>query len=238
MELYYLGHPLLLMLLLIPVAVLLFISWCRIFTKAGIPWERHFVPFFGAYWTYGVANAGGVFWAQFILGMIPFLSSLAGTYMDETMGCILLIGYLVLHIIYCNKLSSAFGHGGGFTIGLILLNPLFIMILGLGGSTYAYPKKTPASIARRASLVTKPVTTSKPVSAPPAASTPPAASAPQPAKPGKKPEPKRTEPKAVPTASWICYNCNTSNPMTNDCCMKCSILRKHPANTIVRSNPQ
>ena len=34
------------------------------------------------------------------------------------------------------KLSKAFGHGVGFTVGLFFLRPIFLLILGFGGSVY------------------------------------------------------------------------------------------------------
>ena len=230
-------NPILLALLLFTVALLLFISWCRIFAKAGIPWERLFVPFFGTYWTYGVANAGGIFWCNLILSLISFMMPIFGVYMDEGMAIVLLIGYLIIHIIYCVKLSKAFGHGGGFAFGLIVLTPLFLMILGLGSSEYAYPKKTPPHIARAQALrAAKQTPSSRTAIVPPQAPEAPQVSAPASSQP--QPEKKPTAEKAAPTVSWICYNCNTSNAMTSDCCIKCSILKKHPANTIVRSDPQ
>ncbi|MEG2834165.1 MAG: DUF5684 domain-containing protein [Ruthenibacterium sp.] len=42
----------------------------------------------------------------------------------------------------CSCLSSAFGKGNGFAIGLILLNPLFTLMLAFGDAKYqGVPKK-------------------------------------------------------------------------------------------------
>ena len=38
-------------------------------------------------------------------------------------------------------LAKAFGKGAGFTVGLILLNTIFIMILGFGSSSYQLNRK-------------------------------------------------------------------------------------------------
>jgi hypothetical protein len=43
---------------------------------------------------------------------------------------------IVVWIIVAIDLSKAFGHGGGFAVGLILLPPIFLLILGFGSSTY------------------------------------------------------------------------------------------------------
>ena len=43
---------------------------------------------------------------------------------------------IIVWIIIAIDLAKAFGHGTGFTIGLILLPPIFLLILGFGSSTY------------------------------------------------------------------------------------------------------
>ena len=53
----------------------------------------------------------------------------------------------VIEIIYCVRTSNAFGHGVGFTLGLIFLNPLFLLILGFGSSKY--DKKLVASWTKK-----------------------------------------------------------------------------------------
>lgn len=47
-----------------------------------------------------------------------------------------MIAAMVLSIVFYHKLSKAFGHGIGFTLGLIFLNPIFMLILAFGGSQY------------------------------------------------------------------------------------------------------
>lgn len=47
------------------------------------------------------------------------------------------VNFVVLIIIY-NELSKAFGHGVGFTLGLIFFSFLFMLILGLDSSKYLY----------------------------------------------------------------------------------------------------
>jgi hypothetical protein len=53
-----------------------------------------------------------------------------------------LIGWiplLIISIIVLNDVSKSFGHGGGFTVGLVLLSVIFWYILWLGSSTYRGP---------------------------------------------------------------------------------------------------
>jgi len=71
-------------------------------------------------------------WAWFLLlGLIPYVGSLA---------------LLVISIIVLNDVSKSFGHGGGFTVGLVLLSIIFWFILWLGKSQYLGPKG-PAAMA-------------------------------------------------------------------------------------------
>jgi len=64
-------------------------------------------------------------WAWFLLLVfIPFVGS---------------IGLLVVSIIVLNDVSKSFGHGPGFTVGLVLLSVIFWYILWLGQSTYRGP---------------------------------------------------------------------------------------------------
>ena len=46
---------------------------------------------------------------------------------------------IIVSIIVCIKLARAFGKGGGFAAGLILLPFVFIPILGFGSATYLGP---------------------------------------------------------------------------------------------------
>jgi hypothetical protein len=46
-----------------------------------------------------------------------------------------LVNIIILFIIYI-ELAKVFGKGTGFGIGLILLSPIFIMILGFGDAKY------------------------------------------------------------------------------------------------------
>lgn len=71
-------------------------------------------------------------WAWFLLlALIPYLGSLA---------------LLVIAIIVLNDVSKSFGHGAGFTVGLVLLSVIFWAILWLGKSKYLGPKG-PAGLA-------------------------------------------------------------------------------------------
>ena len=56
-------------------------------------------------------------WWWILLLLVPFLN-------------------IIIGIIVANDLSNAFGHGLGFTLGLIFLSPIFMLILAFGSSEY------------------------------------------------------------------------------------------------------
>ena len=94
------------------------------FQKAGQPGWAAFVPVYNFIIMLRVAGRPAT-WAWFLLlGFIPFLGSIA---------------LLVLGIIVLNDISLSFGQGSGFTVGLVLLGPIFWYILWLGPAQYQGP---------------------------------------------------------------------------------------------------
>ncbi len=85
-----------------------------IFNKASVPGWHAIIPFLNTYdlfkltWGYG--------WL-FLLLLIPFAN-------------------FVFIIITYVKLAHVFGKGAGFAIGLIFLNPIFMLILAFGNAKY------------------------------------------------------------------------------------------------------
>ena len=82
------------------------------------------------FWIYmGLALAGMIVWSlaepNSALQMAAYLISAAAT---------------VVNIIDTHKLSKAFGHGVGFTLGLIFLSPIFRLILAFGSDAYQGPQ--------------------------------------------------------------------------------------------------
>jgi uncharacterized protein DUF5684 len=55
------------------------------------------------------------------------------------------IASLIVIIIVYNDLSKSFGHGVGFTLGLIFLSWIFLAILAWGSSTYRGPSAPSAT---------------------------------------------------------------------------------------------
>ena len=113
-------------------------NW-NIFTKAGEAGWKSLIPIYGDYVSYKIAWQTSYFWLSFILGIVASYVSSAN--LNESIFLTVIATLLrsviaVINIMYCIKLSRAFGHGIGFAIGLILLQPIFLLILGFGSDPY------------------------------------------------------------------------------------------------------
>jgi uncharacterized membrane protein YhaH (DUF805 family) len=100
--------------ILVIVAVIAF--W-RVFTKAGEAGWKSIIPIYS---TYVLLKIVGRPWWWLLLMLIPLVN-------------------VIVYIIVMHDLSKSFGHGFGFTLGLIFLSLIFYLILGFGGSQYVGP---------------------------------------------------------------------------------------------------
>jgi len=100
--------------------LLFIISGWKLFEKAGKPGWACLIPIYS---TIVLLEIVGKPWYWLLLMLIPGVG-------------------LVLGIWMLNLLSKSFGHGVGFTLGLLFLMPIFYPILGLGSSTYKGPAGT------------------------------------------------------------------------------------------------
>ncbi len=143
-------------LVLIGFLVLQIVGCWKLFEKAGQPGWKALIPVYADYILYGIAWKKSMFWAVLGIGLgISLVSgvtgALSGLMMELSMGygagvVIAILGIVLslaggvavaaLEIVFAVKLSRAFGHGGGFAVGLILLPPVFYLILGIGKSQY------------------------------------------------------------------------------------------------------
>lgn len=127
------------LLLLLWYILILAAGW-KMFEKAGEPGWKSFIPIYNEYTVYKFSWNTMLFWLNLICVV---LSRLLG---NSDMGILLLIaGVLnllsaVLYIGISYKLAQSFGQGVAFTIGLIILRPVFILILGFGSAEYIGPE--------------------------------------------------------------------------------------------------
>ncbi len=99
------------------IAVLVIVATWKLFVKAGKPGWASIVPFYSTYCLFQISFGNG--WL-FLLSFVP---------------CVNVVIFFMLYF----KLAKAFGQGGAFAIGLIFLNPIFMLILGFGDSEYIGP---------------------------------------------------------------------------------------------------
>ena len=115
----------------IAVAVLMVIGMWKMFAKAGRPGWGAIIPVYNLYLLVEIAGKPWWFFLIMILGgFIPFVGPIVS---------------LVFTILVMIGLAQSFGKGTGFTVGLILLQPIFILILGFGSAKYL--GNTPATAA-------------------------------------------------------------------------------------------
>jgi len=101
--------------------VVVLIGMWKVFTKAGQPGWAVLIPFYNIIVLLRVAGLPWYWVFAVFLPIIPILGVLA---------------YMVLAVMCLHRISTRFGQGVGFTIGLTLLSPIFFLILGFGSSKY------------------------------------------------------------------------------------------------------
>ncbi len=116
-------------------------NW-KIFTKAGQPGWMSIIPILNTFIIFKISWNTMMFWIMLGAGVLgSVLSTIAGEDggILAILGIICTLAMLVIGLIDTHKLSKSFGHGIGFTLGLIFLSPVFTLILGLGKSQYIGP---------------------------------------------------------------------------------------------------
>lgn len=122
--------------------LLLIIAWWKLFTKAGEKGWKAIIPFYNFYVQCKLT------WKPLFFWIILALSVVAGILVNMTtptgdaalffgLACFAVaIALAVFTIMSEYRLAKAFGHGGGYTVGLVFLNFIFMLILGFGKSKY------------------------------------------------------------------------------------------------------
>ena len=102
---------------LILIAIYVIANW-KIFEKAGQPGWAAIIPIYNLIVMLDVQGRPK-WWVIWYL--IPFVNY---------------VSILVMFIILCLDYAKRFGKDGGFVAGLILLNPIFLLILAFGSAQY------------------------------------------------------------------------------------------------------
>ena len=122
--------------------IILAVANWKIFSKAGEEGWKSLIPFLNSYVIFKIAWQAKMFWIFF--GSV-IAGSICTTIAGEDGGVLSIIGMIlslvgcVMAVIVTHKLSKSYGHGIGFTLGLLFLSPIFTMILGFGKSQYQGP---------------------------------------------------------------------------------------------------
>lgn len=111
------DNPVVTIIGLIIVVVLLIALW-KIYEKGGEKGWKALIPFYNVYIEFKLFWGNG--W-MFLLTLIPIVN-------------------VVVQIMLLHKMSKAFGHGIGFTLGLMFLPYIFLVILGFNGDEYLGPQ--------------------------------------------------------------------------------------------------
>ena len=119
------------------IAIFMIITMWKVFTKAGKQGWYAIIPFLNTYTLCEIAGIKG--WLGIVVpfaGIVPFVGSLA----------VLAFG---IYTQYC--LAKVFGKDTGFAVGLVLLSPVFMAILGFGDAKYLGAGASPAKTTFMAS---------------------------------------------------------------------------------------
>ena len=135
--------------------ILIIIANWKIFEKAGEPGWKAIIPIYNIYIMFKIVNMKSWFWwilginlcasVMFVVdGFNPYsMTSAQIQAYNLTAHPMVLFGVLMVLVVeiwtgitYAYRTSKVFGHGIGYTLGLIFLPNIFQLILGFGSSKY------------------------------------------------------------------------------------------------------
>ena len=116
--------------------VLSAIALWRIFAKAHRPRWWSLIPVLRIYLLYSIAWETKIFWYVVILAGAVITVNMAQPDMAATYALLMSLAAVVMLCMLPFRLAKAFGKSVFFGIGLLLLSPVFLLILGFDGSAY------------------------------------------------------------------------------------------------------
>ena len=113
--------------------LLLAIGRWQMFEKMGQPGWKGFIPIYSDYVLYGSCWETAFFWVALAASAV---CAIGGA--DSRSLLVSLAGIVagVMEASLALRISRSFGHGILFALGLMLLNPLFVLYLGFGPDRY------------------------------------------------------------------------------------------------------
>lgn len=123
--------------------ILFVVGLWKIFVKAGEKGWKAIIPIYNVYVMFRMFWNTKMFWI--LLGVSFGAGILAGLFGGDPnnmnlFGSLIILAAsifeLVVDIMLDNRMSKSFGHGVGFTLGLIFLPFVFTIVLGFGGDKY------------------------------------------------------------------------------------------------------
>ena len=132
----------------IAISILELIANWKIFTKAGEPGWKILIPVYNLYISFKRFWTRRWFWITFavsvgsavVVALITAITNDANSTIASVVNLCASVFELVVAIDLTHRISKSFGHGVGFTLGLIFLSPIFTCILGFNKDKY---KKLP-----------------------------------------------------------------------------------------------
>ncbi len=110
-----------------------------VFTKARQPDWYALIPFYNIYIQYKISWDVFWFWA-YIGGLILYMILHGHNWFLNVLSYLPFLVTLGVSVTSSFKLAKSFGKPLPFGIGLFLLGPVFLLILGLGNSSYEGPQ--------------------------------------------------------------------------------------------------
>ena len=108
----------------------------RVFQKCGVAGWKAFIPVYNLYVQYGLTWKSFMAIAYLVFALISYFLNGADSTVLVTLSTVCGLVSWVISLLGDIKLSKSFGHGVPFGLGLLFLQPIFIMILGFGADTY------------------------------------------------------------------------------------------------------
>lgn len=129
------------MIIAIVICALYVISMWIMFKKAGDKGWKAIIPFYNIYTMYKLTWKKSMFWVMLALDIVAGIFIAIGQAWAVWVALVVAIAYGVICIIADYKIAKSFGHGIGFTFGLIFLGEIFYPIIAFGSSEYVGPAK-------------------------------------------------------------------------------------------------